>query len=50
MGAEFLRIDIEEAGPSADGYAKETSADFDAKAAERTPRRPLTSTSSSPPP
>ena len=33
MGAEFLRIDIEEAGPSADGYAKETSADFDAKAA-----------------
>ena len=34
MGAEFLRIDVEEAGPSADGYAKETSADFDAKAAE----------------
>ena len=34
MGAEFLRIDIEQAGPSADGYAKETSADFDAKAAE----------------
>ena len=33
MGAEFLRIDVEEAGPSADGYAKETSADFDAKAA-----------------
>jgi NAD(P) transhydrogenase subunit alpha len=32
MGAEFLRIDVEEAGPSADGYAKETSADFDAKA------------------
>ena len=34
MGAEFLRIDVEEAGPSADGYAKETSADFDAKAEE----------------
>ena len=34
MGAEFLRIDVEETGPSADGYAKETSADFDAKAAE----------------
>ncbi|MGB7818522.1 MAG: Re/Si-specific NAD(P)(+) transhydrogenase subunit alpha [Ornithinibacter sp.] len=34
MGAEFLRIDIEDEGPSADGYAKETSADFDAKAAE----------------
>jgi len=34
MGAEFLRIDIEQAAPSADGYAKETSADFDAKAAE----------------
>ncbi len=33
MGADFLRIDVEEAGPSADGYAKETSADFDAKAA-----------------
>ena len=34
MGAEFLRIDIEQAAPSADGYAKETSADFDAKAAQ----------------
>ncbi len=34
MGAEFLRIDVEETGPSADGYAKETSADFDRKAAE----------------
>jgi NAD(P) transhydrogenase subunit alpha len=33
MGAEFLRIDVEETGPSADGYARETSADFDAKAA-----------------
>ena len=34
MGADFLRIDVEETGPSADGYAKETSADFDAKAAQ----------------
>ena len=34
MGAEFLRIDIEDTGPSADGYARETTADFDAKAAE----------------
>ena len=34
MGAEFLRIDIEQEAPSADGYAKQTSADFDAKAAE----------------
>ena len=34
MGAEFLRIDIEQGGPSADGYARETTADFDAKAAE----------------
>ena len=34
MGAEFLRIDIEQEAPSADGYAKETSADFDAKAAQ----------------
>ena len=33
MGAEFLRIDVEDTGPSADGYAKATSADFDAKAA-----------------
>ena len=33
MGADFLRIEVEETGPSADGYAKETSADFDAKAA-----------------
>jgi NAD(P) transhydrogenase subunit alpha len=33
MGAEFLRIEVEDTGPSADGYAKETSADFDAKAA-----------------
>ena len=34
MGAEFLRIDVEDEGPSADGYARETSADFDRKAAE----------------
>ncbi len=34
MGAEFLRIDIEQEAPSADGDAKETSADFDAKAAQ----------------
>jgi NAD(P) transhydrogenase subunit alpha len=33
MGAEFLRIDVEETGPSETGYATETSADFDAKAA-----------------
>ncbi len=34
MGAEFLRIEVGDSGPSADGYAKETSADFDARAAE----------------
>ena len=34
MGAEFLRIDVEDAGPSATGYATETSADFDRKAAQ----------------
>ncbi|MGL5867174.1 MAG: Re/Si-specific NAD(P)(+) transhydrogenase subunit alpha [Dermatophilaceae bacterium] len=34
LGAEFLRIDVGDTGPSADGYAQETSADFDAKAAE----------------
>ncbi len=33
MGAEFLRVDVQDTGPSADGYARETSADFDAKAA-----------------
>ncbi|MBR7741737.1 Re/Si-specific NAD(P)(+) transhydrogenase subunit alpha [Phycicoccus sp. BSK3Z-2] len=33
MGAEFLRVDVADDGPSADGYAKETSADFDAAAA-----------------
>ena len=34
MGAEFLKIDVEQAAPSADGYAKETSADFNARAEE----------------
>lgn len=34
MGAEFLRIDVEDTGPSADGYAKETGEDFNRKAAE----------------
>ena len=34
MGAEFLRIDVEDSGPSADGYLRGTTADFDAKAAE----------------
>jgi NAD(P) transhydrogenase subunit alpha len=34
MGAEFLRIEVEDAGPSADGYAKETGDDFNRKAAE----------------
>ena len=34
MGADFLRIAIEDAGPSTDGYAKETGEDFNAKAAE----------------
>ena len=34
MGAEFLRIDVQDQGVSADGYARETSADFDRKAAE----------------
>ncbi len=34
MGADFLRIAVEDTGPSADGYARETSADFDAKASE----------------
>jgi NAD(P) transhydrogenase subunit alpha len=32
MGAEFLRIDVEQEAPSATGYAKETSADFNALA------------------
>jgi NAD(P) transhydrogenase subunit alpha len=34
MGADFLRIDMEQQAPSADGYAKETSEDFNAKAEE----------------
>ena len=34
MGGEFLKIDVEQAAPSADGYAKETSADFNALAEE----------------
>ena len=34
MGAQFLRIEVEDTGPSADGYAKETGEDFNAKAAE----------------
>ncbi|WP_353952339.1 Re/Si-specific NAD(P)(+) transhydrogenase subunit alpha [Knoellia sp. S7-12] len=34
MGAQFLRIEIEDSGPSADGYAKETGEDFNRKAAE----------------
>ncbi len=33
MGAEFLRIDVEDEGPSATGYAKEMGEDFNAKAA-----------------
>lgn len=34
MGAEFLRIDVEETGPSATGYAKEMGEDFNRKAAQ----------------
>jgi NAD(P) transhydrogenase subunit alpha len=34
MGAEFLRIDVADQGVSSDGYARETSADFDRKAAQ----------------
>ncbi len=34
MGAQFLRIDIEQAAPSADGYARETTEDFNRKASE----------------
>ena len=33
MGADFLRIDVEETGPSATGYATETTEDFNRKAA-----------------
>ncbi len=34
MGAEFLRIDVEQTGPSATGYAKEMGEDFNRKAAQ----------------
>jgi NAD(P) transhydrogenase subunit alpha len=34
MGADFLRIDVEDTGPSADGYARETGEEFNRKAAE----------------
>jgi NAD(P) transhydrogenase subunit alpha len=34
MGAEFLKIDVEDTGPSATGYAKEMGEDFNRKAAE----------------
>jgi NAD(P) transhydrogenase subunit alpha len=34
MGADFLKIDMEQQAPSADGYAKETSDDFNRKAEE----------------
>lgn len=34
MGADFLRIDTEQQAPSTDGYAKETSQDFNRKAEE----------------
>ena len=34
MGAQFLRIDVEDEGPSATGYAKEMGEDFNRKAAE----------------
>jgi NAD(P) transhydrogenase subunit alpha len=34
MGAEFLRIDVEDTGPSATGYAKEMGEDFNRRAAE----------------
>jgi len=34
MGGEFLRIDVEDTGPSATGYAKEMGEDFNRKAAE----------------
>ena len=49
MGAEFLPVDVEDTGPSADGYARETSADFDAKAAALYAEQAPTSTSSSRP-
>ena len=34
MGAEFLRIEVEDEGPSATGYAKEMGEDFNRRAAE----------------
>jgi NAD(P) transhydrogenase subunit alpha len=34
MGADFLRIDVEDTGPSATGYAREMGEDFNRKAAE----------------
>ncbi|GAA4414071.1 Re/Si-specific NAD(P)(+) transhydrogenase subunit alpha [Fodinibacter luteus] len=34
MGAQFLRVDVADQGVSSDGYARETSADFDAQAAK----------------
>lgn len=34
MGAEFLAVDVGEQQASSDGYAKQTSADFDRRAAE----------------
>ncbi len=34
MGADFLRIDVADTGPSATGYAQETGEDFNRKAAE----------------
>jgi NAD(P) transhydrogenase subunit alpha len=34
MGAEFLRIEVEDEGPSTTGYAKEMGDDFNRKAAE----------------
>ncbi|MEZ5184833.1 MAG: Re/Si-specific NAD(P)(+) transhydrogenase subunit alpha [Candidatus Nanopelagicales bacterium] len=34
MGADFLRIEVEDTGPSATGYAKEMGEDFNRKAAE----------------
>jgi H+-translocating NAD(P) transhydrogenase subunit alpha len=34
MGAHFLRIEVEDEGPSATGYAKEMGEDFNRKAAE----------------
>ena len=34
MGAEFLRIEVEDTGPSATGYAKEMGEDFNRRAAE----------------